>query len=398
MASAYGVRMWKVCMVMVVAAMLTREALCGGTRGSHFNWTFGNSAEKTYLLTNCYWWESLDHQLTTIVTLLSIAHNTSSIAVIPTMAAASVHGRSNRSILGDYFDLAKVQRVQRAITFKDFVESEDFKLMRRSPMGTVPLPKESQEEYELKLGLYGRLHTSTVQLQMPDEDPENTNQRCNRFAGTIHLSRDGRRRYVLLDRMHFLHFCTEKFMPWWYDVRQHVQPREDYMRAARAFVKGGGGAMMRRPVAVVHVNDVMEAQKRRDDEQIERYARDIVDALRVQQALGGSLYVMYRRSGHNVGRVVHLLRQEFERVYDSSHLPDKSLSHDKEDNPQNSRNSSEHAAETTEWALAVTADAFVGNIHSPLSRNIALHRKTHGNMYVAIRGFAELRKVWSWNL
>lgn len=367
---------------------------------THFKWTYGESAEKTYLLTNCHWWESVDHQLTTIITLLTLAQNTSSIAVIPSLATASTHGKSNRSLLGDYFNLNQVTKVQPAMTFSQFKESEDYQLLRKAETGTIALPKESQEEYEARLQIYGRLHSSVIELEMPKMDPENTNQPCHRFSGTMHLSKDGTRRFVFLDRVHFFHFCTEKFMPWWYDVRQYIQPRQGYYDVANRFIGD-----MRRPFTVVHVNDVMEAQRSRNEEDVERYAGQIVDGLRSHEAVDGSLYTMYAKSGRNVGRVVKLLQAELDHIYDCSAMfscvdavRQEWVSTSVGDSEFHTMFRSEHAPKMTEWALAAQADLFIGNIHSPKSRHICLFRKLHGLPYVAVKGFGELRKVWSWNL
>ena len=59
------------------------------------------------------------------------------------------------------------------------------------------------------------------------------------------LSPDKRRRYVFLDRMHHQHFFTELFMPWWYDVRFHIQPRRAYMEVGKNLLY-----KIRRPLTV----------------------------------------------------------------------------------------------------------------------------------------------------
>lgn len=393
---------------------------------TEFAWTFGASAEKTYVLTNCHWWESVDHQLTSVITLLTIAQNTSSIAVVPMLARAgpigdsdsssnsgggtTQQGKTAPSLLGDYFDVAQVRQVQPVVTMREFLASTDFAPLRDATTGTVPFPKESQEEYESKLGIFGKLRAAAVHLQMPDVDPENTNQPCNRFGGTMHLSADGRIRYVFLDRIHFLHFCTERFMPWWYDVRQHVRPRPAYFALARRFMRQPG---LTRPMTVVHVNDVMEAQKERTGDDIDRYGGEIVDGLRAHggiQADGGgtgsnggtgAVYVMYSKNGRNVRKVVALLQAEFDSVYDCADLfncldrvPADALADGDTDAPL----AGDQARWAAEWALAAQADVFIGNVHSPLSRNVCLFRKTQGKAYAIGRGFAELRKVWKWNL
>lgn len=366
-----------------------------------FDWTFGESATKTYLFTNCHWWESTDHQMTTIITLLAIAHNTSSVAVIPSMAAAGSQGRSNESLIGDYFDIERVRKVQPVLTMAQLVQSTDYRLLCREKTGTIPLPKESQEEYEAKLQVYGRLHTSVVQLNMPRTDPENTNQPCDRFGGTMYLSRDGQRRFVFLDRLHFLHFCAEKFMPWWYDVRQHIRPRRPYFDIAQRFLNTN----LTRPLIVTHINDVMEAQKNQSNNNVEQYADQIVDALRSNDMINGAIYNIYVKSGRNVRRVVDLLQAEMEFTYDCSHM--FSCLDSARPNYISEYMTAEqfdhifrgqHALKMTEWALATQADLFIGSIHSPFSRNICLYRKLHGEPYVILKGFGELRKTWAWNL
>lgn len=406
-----------------------------------FAWTFGQTAERTYLFSNCHWWESIDHQLTSVITLLTIAQNTSSVAVVPTLASTtspsstSTSGSSSNnssngggipppnseSLLGDYFDLARVRQIQPAMTLGEFLSSADYTtLLNESNSGTtIALPKESQEEYERKLKLFGRLRASTIHLQMPDVDPENTNQPCHRFGGTMHLSADGKVRYVFLDRIHFLHFCTEKFMPWWYDIRQHIRPRPEFFQVARGFIRGAGGSVVRQPLAVIHVNDVMEAQKEREGEDVDRYAGEIVDGLRSNGQLGtGGVYMIYMKSGRNVRKVVSLLQNEMDTVYDCTDM--FNCLHDL---PQGEHNmieqgqgdggghwkermkmkmngggAQQHVIWATEWALAADAELFIGNVHSPLSRNVCLYRKTQGKPYAIGRGFAELRKVWKWNL
>lgn len=370
-----------------------------------YDWDYGGSAEKTFLFTNSHWWESLDHQMTTTVTLLALAQNTSSIAVIPTLAAAGEHGRSNASILGDYFDLESVRKVQNVMTFLEFLHSKEYEALREEMQGTtssIRFPKESQEEYERTLGIYGQLTTDRIKFKMPNVDPENTNQACDWFGGTMHVSQDKKIRYVFLERVHFLHFCTERFMAWWYDVRHHIEPRQEYIQVVHSFMTN-----IRKPLTVVHVNDVMEKQKSREDVEIERYARQIVDALRVNDAMGSSLYAIYSKKGRNVGRVVGLLQQELERVHECEDMFNclrgvrRGVIEGESDEAEKLFQRlfrGEHSVQIAEWTLAAEADVFIGNIHSPYSRNIALFRKTHGRPYSAVRGFAELRKVWSWNL
>lgn len=355
-----------------------------------FNWSYGQAADKTYIFTNCHWWESVDHQVTTTITLLTLAENTSSIAVIPTVAAASSHGQTNQSLLGDYLDLQQVRQVQpKTTTFHQFLQTDDYtKLVAHGR--EIPFPKHSQEEYESKLRVYGQLMaSSSVHLNMPDVDPENTNQRCHQFGGTMFLSSDNRTRYVFLDRIHFLHFCTEKFMPWWYDVRYHIRPNRHYTDEVDRALANAPGSKINTPIVVIHINDVMDSQKQREDTEIQRYARQIVDVLRVHQVTQHPIYLMYKQDGVNVGAVVQLLKPEFQKVDDFSTL----FAH-------HTNNNMEHAHKFTEWALSIHPNTllFIGNVHSAHSRNICLYRKTHGLPYAVLRGFAELRKVWTWNL
>lgn len=355
---------------------------------------------KTYLLTNVHWWESTDHQLTTIITLLSLAQNTSSIAVVPPLPGKDASRYSNKSLIGDFFDITGIKQVQPVMTFEQFLECDAYRQLKGEPSGTVALPKSSQEEYEQRLQLYGRLQDTSVALSMPPIDPENTSQKCNRFGGTVHVSADGTSRFVFLERVHFLHFCAEKFMPWWYTIRHRIEPRAAFFEVAARFM-----ADKPKPFSVVHLNDVLELQKERGEEEIERYARQIVDALRKHQALGGTLYVVAARNGNNVKQVVRLLTQEFENIYDCSgvfgclsDIRRDALGTAMVDSEFDSLFKSEWSMKHVEWALGARAQLFVGNIHSPFSRNICLYRKMHGAAYSMLKGFGELRKVWAWNL
>lgn len=358
------------------------------------------NATKTYILTNLHWWESTDHQLTTIITLLSLAQNTSSIAVIPPFPGKDASRNSNKSLIGDFFDITGIKQVQSALTFADFLKSDEYRQLKAEQTGTVPLPKGSQEEYELRLQFYGRLQDTSVALSMPPIDPENTSQKCNRFGGTIHVSADGRTRFVFLDRIHFLHFCTEKFMPWWYTIRHRIEPRAPFFEVADRYMSD-----KTKPFSVVHLNDVLELQKERGEEEVERYARQIVDALRKHQALSGTLYIVSAKDGNNVKQVVKLLKEEFENIHDCTtvfnclaEIPRDVFRTVLPENEFDSLFKSESSLKHVEWALGARAQLFVGNIHSPFSRNICLYRKMHGAPYSMLKGFGELRKVWTWNL
>lgn len=366
-----------------------------------FNWTYGQSAEKSYIFSNLHWWESLDHQMTSIVTLLTLGKNSSSIPVIPILPYSNIREKTNKSLLGTFFDIKEIQKIQPVLTFADFLKTDDYKLLRYAKTGTVPLPKNSQEEFESNLGLFGKLRDSAIALPLPPIDPEHTNQPCNKFPGTIHVSSDGKKRFIFLDRVHFLHFCTEKYMPWWYDIRHRIAPRKPYYDIAEKFLSKQKG-----PVSSIHINDVMESQKDRDNEEIERYARQIVDSLRNNQALSGTMYLIYSKTGKNVQKVVDLLKQEFTNIVDCSAmyvcLERVSV---KTFTPSLSNNEvSEMFQDSTigrqmvEWALSTRSDIFIGNIHSPYSRNICLYRKTHGKPYSVLKGFGELRKIWRWHL
>lgn len=366
---------------------------------STFKWEHGQSAEKTYLFTNVHRWESLDHQMTSVVSLLTLAKNTTSIAVLPYMPSSS-YSATKKSLLGDYFDLSKVKEVQEALTLSEFLDSSDYEVLKNESSGTVPFPKDSHEEYEGSLHLFGKLLDTVVSLPMPAIDPEHTNQKCSSFAGTMHLSSDGLRRYVFLDRIHFMHFCFEKFMPWWYDVRHHIAPRQQYLDAAELYLSG-----KRSPRTTVHISDLMDSQKRRDEEEIERYARQIVDALRKHQAIGGSMYLVHPKGTKNVQRVVNLLQQEFEGVANCTQffscgrevprdLFDPALSEEE----HKSLFGGPVGLKMLHWAIGSSSEVFVGNVHSPFSRNVCLQRKTHGKTYAVLKGFGEIRKIWSWNL
>lgn len=388
-------------MFVAWAACTSQQAQARSAAGApqQFDWSFGQGAEKTYLFTNAHWWESIDHQLTTIITLLTLAQNTSCIAVIPFLASAN--STSNVSLLGHYYDLPRLRQVQPVITLSSFLQSTDYVELRGADTSTIALPKESQEEYEGTLGIYGKLHDSVVKINMPDVDPENTNQRCDRFGGSMHVSHDGRIRYVFLDRLHFMHFCAERFMPWWYDVRQHIRPRSVYMDLGERFVRNA-----LHPLTVVHVNDVMEGHKARVSSEVEGYAGQIVDGLRAHDSVnnGGAIYAIYNKNGRNVRRVVSLLQAEITQVYECSNLfgcladATADMTDTKTTPFAHFVFDSEHAAAMTEWAVAAQAHLFIGNVHSPFSRNVCLYRKMQGSTYVSLRGFAELRKVWTWNL
>lgn len=384
---------------LLVCALSEKEVPVQSFDGKIFEWSYGASAEKTYMLTHTNWWESLDHQMTSIISLLTLAKNTSSIAIIPPLSTREGGKGKDRYLIGDFFDLSAINDVQPAMSLAEFMKTDDFKSLKKEKIGTVSLPKKSQEEYESKLGIFGKLMDTNVRLEMPPVDPENTNQKCNVFGGAMHVSSDGKRRFVFMDHIHFLHFCFEKFMPWWYDIRHRVAPRKPYFDVAGKMLVG-----KERPVSTIHISDVMEAQKNRGEEEIERYARQIVDNLRKNQAITGTLLLFYDGQGRNVKRVVKLLRQEFENVIDCSQvycgevIGKKYLHTGVSLKEQAKFFDAAVGPKMLMWALGTKSDLFIGNIHSPFSRNVCLYRKTHGSQYAILKGFGELRKVWSWNL
>lgn len=368
--------------------------------GQTYSWEYGKSAEKTYILTNIHSWESTDHQMTSFVSLLTLAKNTTSIAVIPTLPTRDVQIKSDKSLLGNFFDLKAVNDVQPAMTFEDFLKTDDYQLLRNAATGTVPLPKKSQEEYEAKLKIFGKLQDTAVRLEMPPVDPEHTNQKCDNFGGTMHLSSDGKRRFVFLDRIHFMFFCFEKFMPWWYDIRHSISPRQPYFEAVDKLLSD-----KERPISTIHLSDLMASQKERDEEEIERYARQIVDALRKNQAITGTMFLTYQPGTRNVNKVVRLLKQEFDNIIDCSvsQFCGQKVPTDIHKLPLSAKEHKDMfrgrmGLKMLVWTLGSKSDLFVGNIHSPFSRNVCLHRKTHGKPYAVLKGFGEIRKIWSWNL
>lgn len=368
--------------------------------GQTYGWDYGKSAEKTYVFTNVHWWESVDHQMTSVVTLLTLAKNTSSIAVIPSLPTRDVQIKSGKSLLGKFFDLEAVNEVQPVMTFEDFLRTDDYQLLRKEATGTVPLPKKSQEEYEAKLKLFGKLQDTSIHLEMPPVDPEHTNQKCDNYGGTMHVSSDGKRRFVFLDRIHFMFFCFEKFMPWWYDIRHSISPRQPYFEVVDKLLSD-----KERPISTIHISDLMSSQKERDEEEIERYARQIVDALRKNQAITGTMFLTYQLGTRNVNKVVKLLKQEFDNIIDCSvsQFCEQKVPTDIYEPPLSVWEHKDAfggpmGLKMLVWALGSKSDLFVGNIHSPFSRNVCLHRKTHGKPYAVLKGFGELRKIWSWHL
>ncbi len=352
----------------------------------------------TYMLSNVHEWEGLDHQLTSLLTLLALAKNTSTIAVMPPLAGGGGAGHGNQSLIGDLFDADEMRKSQKLLTFREFMRSPAYAALAAATPGTVPFPKNSQEEYEAQLHLLGTLDESYVSFRMPHEDIENTNQFCDGFPGTVFDA--GAFRFVFLDRVHFFHFCTENFMPYWYNVRVHLAPRKPYFDAVKRFKK-----LLKRPLTVVHIRDLMDPAPHPEEDEVERYARQIADALRKHNALRGTLYLAYPQGGVSVKRVANLLRGELDNVRTCEHLyacgtavPDTIFKPrlDPVDHQRMFR--SHYGKDLVEWALSMNADYFIGNIHSPYSRNVALYRKLKGKSYSIVKGFGEMRKIWKWHL
>lgn len=352
---------------------------------------------RTYLFSNVHSWEGVDHQVTSIVTLLALAKNISALAVLPALAsgyAAGAAGREERdegSLLGDYFDIERVRAVQAVMTMGEFRGGADYAVLKNA--AGLEFPKGSAEEYEARLGVLGDVSSNEVAFGMPNVDPEATGQRCDAFEGTVWQT--GEARFVFLERVHFFHFCAERFMPWWYDVRKFLVPRQEYGVVADSF-------MGSEKVTVVHIRDLLDAQGERGVEEIERYARQIVDVLRGRR---GTLYLGFSNRGRSVKRVAELFEGEFENVKNCSHLYACGRSVDPAlFNPRLSDANFRMLFETpvgssmVEWALSMRSEFFVGNIHSPYSRNVGLYRKIHGHPYAVLKGFGEMRKLWKWNL
>lgn len=348
-----------------------------------------DSFAKTFIFTTNHWWESADHQLTSSITLLTIARLFNGTAVFPPLAVTNGSQHSTKSLIGDYVDIEAVRKLQPAMTLFEFHNTSDYKLLKAAKSSSVAFPKESQEEYEALLSILGTIRGSFIAMGMPAVDPENTNQYCDAFRGTVHTERNSSTRFIFLDRIHFLHFCTEKFMPWWYDVRYRIAPRHEYYDMAEKFMQGKKG------MTVIHINDAMEAHISRERAEFERYARQIVDALRKNEALSRPLYLIYNRGGVNVEKVVALLREELAHVHSCM---DVHACLTKVPAEKNKVFDGEMGLKMMEWAMASRAELYIGNIHSPYSRNICLHRKMHGMSYSVLTGFGELRKVWKWKL
>jgi hypothetical protein len=360
------------------------------------------SEATTYIFSSPHWWESPDHQVTSLITHLTLAQNISAIAVIPPVAGRLGGPKSTYSLLGDFYNIEKIRRVQEVVTTEEFLNSpalDDIKQLAST--GSLSFPKASHEMYERTFGVLSGISTDKVSFGMPHEDPESTEHFCSSLPGSVLTTADGTKRFIFLDRVHFYHFCTEKFMPWWYGVRLHLVPRMEYFTAAAKFTES-----LPRPITVVHIRDMLDHQTLRDDEDIQVYARQVADAVRRNNPrMEGTLYLSFSESGHNARRVASLFTAEYSAVktcadlYKCGRMIDPEL-FDPALEPVNHKTLFETSfgGSLIELALSLDSDHFIGNIHSPYSRNVALYRKLHGRPYEVVKGFGEQRKVWRWNL
>lgn len=361
-----------------------------------------SSVERTYIFTNANWWESMDHQLTTVITLLAFAHNITATPVIPYVKGMRDGIKSAYSLFGDFYDLQLLRKVQHAITLEHFKQSNDYTLLRQDQElnHTLQVPASSKIDYDhaLQTTLTGVTNTA-LSFGMPHVDLENTDMYCSSVPGTVYISSNTKVRYVFLDHIHFYHFCTEKFMPWWYRVRMHIAPRPEYLLVADRFLSS-----LPKPVTVVHIRDLMDHQVVREDLEIELYARQIANAVR-KAATDGTFYLSYAPTGRSVSRVASMFQIEFSEtrncndLYNCASLVDRNL-FDPPLDPQLHKTlfQTQFGRSMVELALSLRSDYFIGNIYSPSSRNIGLYRKSHGQQYQVLKGFSELRKVWRWNL
>lgn len=308
------------------------------------------------------------------------------------------------AFVGDFYDeevLRKVQPIMTPGEFRDHADYKKLKALAKPKTSTLSFPKASQESYETTLNVISSISERSLSFGMPDVDPDGTQMSCARLKGTVHHSLDGTIRFVFMDRLHFYHVCTEKYMPWWYDVRRHLVPRKEYMIAARNFAE-----QVARPLTVVHVRDLMESTVKREDEEIQRYARQIADAFRRKNPTAkGTLYLTYASDGQNVARVVQLFREEFPDLKTcddmfrcGADVPPKLFKPKLDAVRYESLFGTQMGSTMLEIALSSVADHFVGNVYSPYSRNIALYRKLSGKTYDVLKGFGELRRMTRWNL
>eukprot|EP00172_Hildenbrandia_rubra_P001477 Plantae.Rhodophyta-Hildenbrandia_rubra.ctg20318.p1 GENE.Plantae.Rhodophyta-Hildenbrandia_rubra.ctg20318~~Plantae.Rhodophyta-Hildenbrandia_rubra.ctg20318.p1 ORF type:complete len:346 (+),score=61.59 Plantae.Rhodophyta-Hildenbrandia_rubra.ctg20318:523-1560(+) len=343
----------------------------------------------------------LDDQLTTIVTGLALGQNLSATVVLPYSPGKEGGPKERYSLLGDFYELTAVKNHQPVMTMDDFVSSDDGqKLRENGKKNTICFPKGGQEDYERDLKVIGDLCEHTVKLPLPHEDIEDSDQYCDEFPGTVHVSKDGLRRFIFLERLHFHHLCVERFLPWWYDVRMHIVPRAPYITLVRQYL-----SKLTRPVTVVHLRDLMDGQREREKEEIEKYARQIVELMRGERRAYGTMYLSYRVDGVNVGRVASLFDSEFDNVQRCTDMYGcgSAVPQDLYSPPLNETTfatlfETRFTPGMLETTLSMESDFFIGNIHSSYSRNIGFHRKLHGKPYAVVQGFGEVRKSWSWNL
>jgi hypothetical protein len=364
--------------------------------------------EKTYIFSNSHWWESVDHQLTTLITLLTLAKNSSAIAVLPAIGQNIGGPKDSYSLIGDFYDIEELRKVQPVMTTAEFKRSKDFTKLKATANseGGVTFPKSSQETFEKTMTVLSEIGQGAVTFGMPNEDPENTNMFCSRIPGDITLSDDGKVRFIFLDRIHFYHFCTERHMPWWYDVRMHIVPRREYITAAEHFMSS-----QRKPLIAIHIRDAMDEQRERSDEEIERYALQIADAMRrkslqrIDDDGGGTMYLSYEHGGRSVARVAELFETEFPTVRKCAdlYMCGNQVGRRLFDPPLDevvykTLFSTTIGPSFVEVALCMSSQHFVGNAYSPASRNIGLYRKLHGSSYEIVKGFAEMKRLWKWSL
>ena len=71
------------------------------------------------------------------------------------------------------------------MTLHNFMHSKDYETLSLLEAGSIAQPKESLEEYEQRLNIFGKRYTTAIHLYMPALDADNTNQPCHRFSGTM---------------------------------------------------------------------------------------------------------------------------------------------------------------------------------------------------------------------
>lgn len=356
---------------------------------------------RTFIFTLPNWWESADHQLTTAITQFALAKNISATAVLPNLVGQHSDPGKSFELFGHFYDADVLRQVQPFMGMTEFKNSNNYELLRDLAKDNIlKFPKAAQESYEKELGVLSSIAATKVSFNMPHVDLENTDMFCSEIPGTVHLSKDKSVRFIFLDRVHFYHFCTEKYMPWWYDVRMHIVPRPEYMQLASHFMKRNPA-----PLTVVHIRDLMDHQRERDEEDIERYARQISDAMRRNRKTTGTLYLAYALDGRSVARVAQLFEAEFPVVKKCMDLfvcgrlvEDNVLVSPPSEELSQILFGTEVGSSLVEVALSIQSDHFVGNIYSPYSRNVALYRKLHGKSYDVLKGFGEMRKIWRWRL